>query len=193
MLANGALAPLVAELPLASPPLAPEWEGRRISLFAIEPGVASPGVDRPPPVALRLVMLPVSDEPAAADHHRGAAPPEPFAPSPFDAAFLLSAVPRLRDAIAPASLEPRAALASVLALERLSRGPAAWDVALMGGEPEAIQNDHALDCPTCGRGLRFLVQLGSEFDGLVPGDGPVTYVYGCDAHPERAEAVVDCF
>jgi hypothetical protein len=62
-------------------------------------------------------------------------------------------------------------------------------VSLMGGEPELIQDPHGAVCPVCAAPLRFLFHVGDVL-GL-PGDAPIVYVYGCDAHPEQVEAFVD--
>jgi hypothetical protein len=190
--ASGAPARFLAQVRLHAPPLAPGWADRRVLLFAgakgtvlarsalpcrAPPAPAPKGIPRGEAIPLGAVRLP-----HAAEAEDGRLPP--FAP-----AALCRRVPAVGALLRRHGADPEGLLPYVLvpSIDTFELDPS--HVSLMGGDPELVRAPHETRCFDCGRPLGFLLQLGDVL-GL-PGDAPVVYVYGCDAHPDRVEAFRD--
>lgn len=66
------------------------------------------------------------------------------------------------------------------------------DGILEGGAPYFIQGEHQPNCKICGNTMRFLFEFGEVLEPeLTIGDAAMTYVFGCDAHPEHCVGFVD--
>lgn len=106
--------------------------------------------------------------------------------------LLLEECAELRDALAAVTDQPFAVLPMLLQddarVQYLEPGSGLW----VGGEPQLIQNPHEAECEVCKRPMRFLLSSGDFTEDMAFGDVGVAYVYGCDAHPERCQAFVDC-
>jgi hypothetical protein len=190
--ASGAPARFLAQVRLHAPPLPPAWADRRVLLFGgakgtvlartappttLPPAPTPEGVPRAEAIPLGTVRLPL-----------GVGVEDGRRPS-FDPASLLRRLPALRGVLGRHGQDPERLLPYVLVPSIDTFELDASHLCLVGGDPELIQVAHEPACFDCHRPLRFLLQLG-DLLGL-PGDAPVVYVYGCDAHPERAQAFLD--
>lgn len=170
---------------LAHPGLGPAWQGRLVVVFhrhdeiQVVRSYAAPtaekarpleGARRDPLVPLTALNLP---------------------PGGYDSEVLLREAPRLRELLEPHVARPERVLARVL--EPVRGGLALYPdgIVLVGGEPELIQNPHPAECDACHEPMRFLFQFGEVLPGVDLADSAVTYVYGCDRHPERCLAFMD--
>jgi hypothetical protein len=172
----------LAQITLAAPPLSLPWQGRVLSLFAVEAEVqvrsttiprqsATTGV---PLVPVRLPLPPPAEE----------------SPSPYSPRFLCERVTSLRSLLAPYTGAPERVLPYLLVPGIPTFEIDTFAVSLVGGEPELIQSEHDAKCSTCGLRMRFLLSSGA-FSETLGGDAPVVYVYGCDEHVENVRAFVD--
>ena len=110
---------------------------------------------------------------------------------PYDPTLLLESVPGLREELRQFTRRPGDLLAQLMAPEHYGYGFDLSDVVQMGGRPQWLQYDPSpMTCPECGIPLRFLFQFGDLSGQNRLGDAGVCYVFGCDAHPDRAEATV---
>jgi uncharacterized protein DUF1963 len=110
----------------------------------------------------------------------------------YDPYVLLKAVPNLQAEVARFSRRTVDLLSLVLAPnQRFATGFELSDIVQMGGEPVWLFDDPGdQSCPACGRAMRFLLQFGDLNRTDILGDGGVCYVFGCDLHPDQANAVV---
>jgi hypothetical protein len=188
----GAPARFLAQVRLESPPLPPPWAGRPVLVFEGADGdvFARPGATGATPtqapesapgaaeVPIRTLRLPRVQ--AVDDDEDDAS----FAPVP-----LVRRVPAIRPLLEGYGAAAEHLLSYVLIPGINTHEVDTFHVCLMGGAPQLIQGEHEARCQACAAPMRFLFQLGDVLG--IPGDAPIVYVYGCDAHPERVQAFVD--
>lgn len=133
-------------------------------------------------------------------------PPEPAAASetpaeasvsendwqlPYDPTLLLESVPGLREELRQFTRRPADLLAQLMAPKHYGYGFDLSDIVQMGGRPHWVQDDPGpMTCPECGQPLRFLFQFGDLSGQSRLGDAGVCYVFGCDAHPDATQSLV---
>jgi hypothetical protein len=201
--AAGEPAWFLLQLPLDVPRLGPAWQTRVAVVFlgkdyevivrmydpCAESGLVTLPPDGPSTAAegfglqrLAVPYVPVrdADEEAEEDDAGG-----------FDVANLPAQVPGLGALLAQYSADSARLLERVLAGRSGPSFTSASDEILVGGDPLLIQGAHEPQCSACGQPLRFLFQLGELSQDWLFGDAGVCYVYGCDAHPDRCEGIVD--
>ena len=183
----------LAQIGLHTPPLPDAWSRRAVLIFSNSIGtlaacsleVAEPVSEAPldgafarPVRGVDTLRLPLADE---GDDRR-------LVPS-YTPGALLRRIPALRQLLADRGDTPERLLPHILVPGIGTHEIDTFHVSLMGGEPELIQSEHETRCGQCSRPMRFLFQLGDVL-GL-PGDAPVVYVYGCDAHADQVEVRMD--
>lgn len=110
---------------------------------------------------------------------------------PYDPSLLIESVPGLRDELRQFTRRPVNLLAHLMLTERHGYSLDVSDIVQMGGRPQWVQNDPGpMTCAECGGPLRFLFQFGDLSGKNRLGDAGVCYVFGCDAHPDRAQSLV---
>ena len=110
---------------------------------------------------------------------------------PYDPDVLLEVVPGLRDELRTLTRRPADLLAQLIAPDHYGYGVDLSDIVQTGGDPEWLQSDPGpMTCAECGQPMRFLFQFGDLSGQNRLGDAGVCYVFGCDAHPDRAQSVV---
>lgn len=192
----------LAQVRLQSPPLPETWSNRVLLLFkdaagelaAFSAGPADPALQPvlhsapshpltvPSANGLEPLRLPLVD---SNDDGIQEAPPRPsYSPAP-----LIRRVPVLRQLLSSCPDSPERLLPHILVPGIGTHEIDTFHVCLMGSEPELIQGEHDAICGKCSQTMRFLFQLGDVL-GL-PGDAPVVYVYGCDAHPDQVSVHSD--
>ena len=133
-------------------------------------------------------------------------PPEPAAASetpadalvsendwqlPYDPTLLLESVPGLREELRQFTRRPADLLAQLMAPEHYGYGFDLSDIVQMGGRPHWVQDDPGpMTCTECGQPLRFLFQFGDLSGQSRLGNAGVCYVFGCDAHPDATQSLV---
>lgn len=110
---------------------------------------------------------------------------------PYDPSLLIESVPGLRDELRQFTRHPADLLAQWMAPHHYGYGFDLSDIVQMGGRPQWVQDDPGpMTCPECGEPLRFLFQFGDLSGQSRLGEAGVCYVFGCDAHPDRAQTIV---
>lgn len=178
---------------LDHPGLGPAWQGRLVVVFleyGEELAVRSYGAPslakaRPldPPASVttyRVVPLTAVNLPEGEEEEDG-----------NDPALLVRKVPALTEILAPYARDVAGLVAQVLEPGRAGYSLPPESTVLVGGEPQLIQNPHEARCGACGEPMRFLFQFGEVLPGVDIADAAVSYVYGCDHHPEQCRAFLD--
>ena len=110
---------------------------------------------------------------------------------PYDPALLLELVPGLREELRQFTRRPADLLAQLMAPEHYGYGFDLSDIVQMGGGPQWVQdNPGPMTCPECGHPMRFLFQFGDLSGRNRLGDAGICYVFGCDAHPDSTQSLV---
>ncbi len=110
---------------------------------------------------------------------------------PYDPTLLIEFIPGLRAELRQFTRRPADLLAQLMAPDHYDYGIELSDIVQLGGRPQWIQDDPgSTTCPECDRPLRFLFQFGDRSGQNRLGDAGVCYVFGCDAHPDRAQSIV---
>lgn len=110
---------------------------------------------------------------------------------PYDPSLLVEFVPGLREDLRQFTRRPADLLAQLMAPHHYGYGFDLSDIVQMGGRPHWVQGDPGpMTCPECGQPLRFLVQFGDLSGQSRLGDAGVCYLFGCDAHPECVQSIV---
>ena len=178
---------------LEHPGLGPGWQGRLVVVFLQydeelvvrsygEPTLGKARPLRPPAsvatwpvVPLTAVNLPVGEGEEACN----------------DPALLVRKVPALADILGPCTHDVAGLLAPVLEPGRAGYSLPPESTVLVGGQPQLIQNPHDARCAVCREPMRYLFQFGEVLPGVDIADAAVSYVYGCDHHPEQCRAFLD--
>jgi hypothetical protein len=106
-------------------------------------------------------------------------------------ARLCDTVPAIREVLNPFTNDPIGVLSQILRPNVYGYDFEEWQVAYEGGDPMLIQGSHEAICDGCGKPMRFIFQFGEIIPGAQLGDAGVSYVYGCDEHPDRCKAFID--
>ncbi|MEK6259002.1 MAG: DUF1963 domain-containing protein [Planctomycetota bacterium] len=199
-------------------PLPPPWPGRLIVVFwkfdeqqtvlvyaapSSARYVRRPGSpDASPECVLMPLPIPNANPPSIQNSPAQAAASE--APSelfdsknenewqlPYDPSLLIESVSGLRDELRQFTPRPADLLTHLMLTERHGYELDVSDIVQMGGRPQWVQDDPGpRTCPECGKRLRFLFQFGDLSGQSRLGDAGVCFVFGCDAHPDSAQSLV---
>ncbi|MBC8116803.1 MAG: DUF1963 domain-containing protein [Candidatus Saccharimonas sp.] len=198
--------------------LPPPWPGRLIVVFlrfdltqtvlvyatpSFARYVRRPGSpDASPESGLRPLPIPKANPPSIQNSPAQAAasetPAELFDTEnenewqlPYDPSRLIELVPGLRDELSQFTRRPADLLTHLMLTERHGYELDVSDIVQMGGRPQWVQDDPGpRTCPECGKRLRFLFQFGDLSGQSRLGDAGVCFVFGCDAHPDSAQSLV---
>lgn len=192
---DGEPATFLLQLPLPAAAGGP-WEGRLIVVYLVrrellvrsysgthldelapQTNTATAPVE---PIGLQAVAIP-----AAADDGHGA--------DLVLAEQLIKEVPGLESKLAGLTTYPAPLLLKLLAGHAEAGDLRLEDVVLVGDAPALNPSPQTPKCLICQQPMRFLFQLADVSKSFGLGDCGVGYVYGCDAHPEFCEGVVDCY
>ena len=110
---------------------------------------------------------------------------------PYDPSLLIESVSGLREDLRQFTRRPVDLLAHLMVTEHHGYELDLSDIVQMGGHPQWVQDDPGpMTCTKCGKSLRFLFQFGDLSGQNLLGDAGVCYVFGCDAHPDATQNLV---